>query len=229
MDRKKRIIALGAMGPDIEPRWQTADLSAPTMLTEPSTEEGGPGWMMLCEVGEETVVKLSQRDHMLARIDAAKREILAADSMVKLMAFRSKADAIRQLVRASRDIQLINLANELKLRCETQLGEMLRETQLSKGGRPSKTVPDSRNGFTLRELGIDKNLSSWCQRLAGAPKDKFERVMAEARTGEWELTRHAVKRLLFEEPPKAVKCYDEVIEPQYRCPSCGFSWSGKPK
>jgi hypothetical protein len=53
--------------------------------------------------------------------------------------------------------------------------------------------------------------------------------MAEARTGEWELTRHAVKRLLFEEPLKAVKCYDEVIEPQYRCPSCGFSWSGKPK
>jgi hypothetical protein len=39
----------------------------------------------------------------------------------------------------------------------------------------------------------------WCQRLASAPKDKFEHVMAEARTGEWELTRHTVKKFLFGE------------------------------
>jgi|GEM_PF-1777949 len=226
MDRKKRIIAVGGRGPDID---QTPDFPVPTILTEASTKEDGPAWTVVCEVGEDAVVKLSQRDHILARIDAAKREILVADSMVKLMAFRSKADAMRQLVRASRDMQLINLANELKLRCETQLGEMLRETRLSKGGRPSKTAPDSRNGFTLRELGIDKNLSSWCQRLASAPKDKFERVMAEARTAEWELTRHTVKRFLLENPPKDIKSYDEAIEPQYRCPSCGFSWRGKPK
>jgi hypothetical protein len=230
MDRKKRVIAIGAMGPDFD---EAPDLPAPTILTEPSTKEGGPGWTMVCEVGEDAVVKVSQRDHMLARIDAAKREILVADSMVKLMAFRSKADAMRQLVRASRDMQLINLANELKLRCETQLGEMLRVTRLSRGGRPSKTVPDSRNGLTLRELGIDKNLSSWCQRLASAPKDKFERVMAEARAGEWELTRHTVRKFLLENPPKDLKSYDEDIqeevEPQYRCPACGYSWRGKPK
>jgi len=226
MDRKKRVIAIGAMGPDFD---QTPDLPGPTILTEPSTKDGAAGWTMVCEVGEDGVVELSQRDHILARIDAAKREILMADSMLKLMAFRSKADAMRQLVRASRDMQLINLANELKLRCETQLGEMLRATQLNKGGRPSKTVPESRNGLTLRELGIDKNLSSWCQRLASAPKDKFERVMAEARTGEWELTRHTVKRFLLENPPKVLRSHDESVEPQYRCPSCGFSWRGKPK
>jgi hypothetical protein len=196
---------------------------------EPATNESGPGWTLVAEVGENTVVKLSQRDHILARIDAAKREILVADSMVKLMAFRNKADALRQLVRASRDKQLINLANELKLRCETQLGEMLHKTHLSKGGRPSKTIPDSRSGFTLRELGIDKNLSSWCQQLASAPKDKFERVMAEARTGEWELTRHTLKKFLIERSPKEPKNSDQNLSPQYRCPSCGFSWRGKPK
>ena len=162
-------------------------------------------------------------------IDAAKREILTADSMVKLMSFRNKADALRQLVRASRDMQLINMANALKLRCETQLGEMLRRTHLNKGGRPSKTVPNGRNGFTLRELGIDKNLSSWCQRLASAPKDKFERVMAEARTGEWELTRHTLKKFLIEQPLKAAKRDDDGVKAQYRCPSCGFSWRGKPR
>jgi hypothetical protein len=196
---------------------------------EPATNESRPGWTMVAEVGENTVVKLSQRDHILARIDAAKREILVADSMVKLMAFRNKADALRQLVRASRDKQLINLANELKLRCETQLGEMLQKTHLSKGGRPSKTIPDSRSGFTLRELGIDKNLSSWCQQLASAPKDKFERVMAEARTGEWELTRHTLKKFLIERSPKVPKNSDQNLSPQYRCPSCGFSWRGKPR
>jgi len=227
MDRKKRIIALGARGPDFD---EPLPPPLPATLTEPSTpEEGNPGWTVVCDVGDDTVVKLSQRDHILARIEAAKREILAADSMVKLMAFRSKVDAIRQLVRASRDLQLINLANELKFRCETQLGDMLRETRLNRGGRPAKTVPNARNGFTLHELGIDKNLSSWCQRLARAPKDKFEHVMTEARNGEWELTRHTVKKFLLAGPAKNLKSYDEALEPQYRCPSCGFSWRGKPK
>jgi len=49
-----------------------------------------------------------ERQHDLASIDPAKREILVADRMVKLMAFRSKA--MRQLVRASRDMQLISRA-----------------------------------------------------------------------------------------------------------------------
>src|SRR5688572_12071477 len=226
MDRKKQIIAVGATGPDFEP---TPDLSTPAISPDPLTREGGTGWTIVCKAGDDSVVKLSQRDHILARIDAAKREILAADSLVKLMAFRGKADALRQLVRASRDMQLINMANELKLRCETQLGEMLQRTHLNKGGRPSKTVPNSRNGFTLRDLGIDKNLSSWCQRLASAPKDKFEHVMAEARTGEWELTRHTLKKFLIDQPPKHPKGDDEGVKPQFRCPSCGFSWRGKPK
>ncbi len=177
MDRKKCIIALGARGPDFD---EPANLSLPAILTEPSiTVEGSPGWTVVCEIGEDSVAKLSQRDHILARIEAAKREILAADSMVQLMAFRNKVDAMRQLVRASRDMQLINLANELKLRCETQLGDMLRETRLSKGGRPSKTVPNTRNGFTLHELGIDKNLSSWvsapCQCSKGQIRTRYGR------------------------------------------------------
>jgi hypothetical protein len=226
MDRKKRIIAVGARGPRFD---QAPDPPVPAILTDPSTAEGGPGWTVVCEIGEDAVIKLSQREHILARIEAAKREILAADSMVKLMAFRSKADAIRQLVRASQDMQLINLANELKFRCETQLGEMLRQTRLSRGGRPTKTVPSTRSGFTLRELGIDKNLSSWCQRLATAPKDKFEQVMTEARTGEWELTRQTVKKFLLGHSSPGLKSYQESLEPQYRCPSCGFSWRGKPK
>jgi len=39
MDRKKRIIAVGGRGPDID---QTPDLPAPTILTEASTKEDGP-------------------------------------------------------------------------------------------------------------------------------------------------------------------------------------------
>jgi hypothetical protein len=53
--------------------------------------------------------------------------------------------------------------------------------------------------------------------------------MTEARTGEWELTRHTLKRFLLENPPKNLKSHDEPHEPQYRCPSCGSSWRGKPK
>ena len=81
MNRKKRVLAIGATGPEFD---QTANLPASTI----PTESGALGWTVVCEVGENTVVKLSQRDHILARIDAAKREILVADSMVKLFGAR---------------------------------------------------------------------------------------------------------------------------------------------
>jgi len=62
----------------------------------------------ISRAGCQPRLKGLERQHDLASIDPAKREILVADRMVKLMAFRSKA--MRQLVRASRDMQLISRA-----------------------------------------------------------------------------------------------------------------------
>ena len=45
-------------------------------------------------------------------------------------------------------------------------GEILAATELDKGGRPSKTIPGPRSGFTLAQLEIDKNLPSRAQRIA---------------------------------------------------------------
>ena len=79
MNHKKRVLAIGAMGPEFD---QTADLPRIHYSDRALSKRRRPGWNVVCEVGENTVVKLSQRDHILARIDAAKREILVADSMV---------------------------------------------------------------------------------------------------------------------------------------------------
>lgn len=95
------------------------------------------------------ILKISaiSNDTFLIHIDKAKREILAADSLVKLKDLWNKSEAMRQLGQAAKDPELINYATEFKLRCERRLGEMLAATELDKGGRPSKTVPTHRNSF----------------------------------------------------------------------------------
>src|SRR5215831_10801458 len=54
-------------------------------------------------------------DKFLAHIDIAKKEILAADSLVKVKGLWNRADAMRQLGQAAKDPELINFAMDFKL------------------------------------------------------------------------------------------------------------------
>jgi phage N-6-adenine-methyltransferase len=138
-------------------------------------------------------------ENFLVHIDKAKREIAAADSLVKVKDLWNKADAMRALGQAAKDLDLINSATEFKLRCERRLGEMLQGTDLHKGGRPTdKTVNTPSKGFTLKELGIDNNLSSRAQRIAAVPEEKFEAAIATVRQEEQQITHRAIASLIGE-------------------------------
>ncbi len=76
---------------------------------------------------------------------------------------------------------------EIRFRAERRLGQMLVEQKttvgLHPGGRP-KTGQDSGPVLlTLRDAGIDKNLSSRAQKLAQIPDARFETVISDARYG----------------------------------------------
>ena len=104
---------------------------------------------------------MTELNNFPIHIDKAKREIAAADSIVKIKDLWNKADAIRALGQAAKDPELINSATAFKLRCERRLGEMLNAMKTTgefRDGRPSKNVPGARN-VSLATLKIDKNLS----------------------------------------------------------------------
>ena len=134
---------------------------------------------------------------LLAHISNAKREIQAADSLLKLKDLWNKADAMRQLGQAAKDPELITYATEFKLRCERRLGEMLSAAKLrgdiDKGGHPVKTA---RQGSTLSDLGLSRDLSSRAQRLGAVPEAEFEARIAEAKEEEEKLTRRVMDDLL---------------------------------
>src|SRR6266487_2570724 len=94
----------------------------------PVRPKGWPFVSVRVWIGKEHIVPVvyeETADKFLIHIDTAKKEILAADSLIKVKALWNKADAIRQLGQAAKDPDLINFAMDFKLRCERRLGEML--------------------------------------------------------------------------------------------------------
>src|SRR5437773_5932572 len=138
-------------------------------------------------------------DGFLVHIDKAKKEILAADSLVKIKDLWNKADAMRALGQAAKDLELMNYASEFKLRCERRLGEML--AAMKDAGEIGHAHNKRCNAptTTLDELDLDRNLSSRAQRLASVPEDKFEAAIATVRRQEEHLTRWAINRLIHDE------------------------------
>lgn len=133
---------------------------------------------------------------LLTHIDRAKREIMAADSLVKVKDLWAKADAMRALGQAAKDPELINSATEFKLRCERRLGGMLLESNPHGGDRKSANRP--KGGSRLIDVGIDYNLSARAKRIAGVPEEKFEAALVTIRDEEQQITRKLVSSLVGE-------------------------------
>lgn len=80
--------------------------------------------------------------------------------------------------------ETIEYAQEIRLRAERLLGEMLARAPKRKGRlKRGSALPEDNNGgpSTLAELGVTKQLSSQAQRLAAVPVKVFEQKLA---TGE---------------------------------------------
>ncbi len=133
---------------------------------------------------------------LLAHIDTAKKEILAAESLVKVKDLWNKAEAVRQLGQAAKDHNLITYANEFKLRCERRLGEMLRGMKDGGELKTGAAAHKCREATTLTDYGISRDISSRAQKIASVPEEEFEAVIAQVKDGERELTRKAVEKLL---------------------------------
>lgn len=113
----------------------------------------------------------------LVRYDAMCTAIAAAYAVDEVKDIRDKACAIETYARQAKNIEAERQACEIRLRAERKCGELLRERDKARGGRPSET-PTAPGGVSpLSDLGITHNQSSQWQKLAAVPPDLFEQQL----------------------------------------------------
>jgi len=126
----------------------------------------------------------------LTHFDKARRELELATRIDEVKSIRDKAAAIQAYLKQSGEsLEIQNMAAEIKIRAERRAGEILHEMDLHKGGRPSENRSHREIGFPrLRDLDIDRNMSSRCQLIASIPQKDFDDRVAEIKGKGQELT-----------------------------------------
>ena len=122
---------------------------------------------------------------VLVKYDAACRALAEAVTADEVMNVRFEAKAIEAVARVANNVDLEIQAAKLRIRAEAKLGMMLADANakgmLHQGGRPTEKTgsgeePVSR--LKLKEIGVDKKLSSQAQKLNALGKEKLDRVLS---------------------------------------------------
>ena len=138
-----------------------------------------------------TAVSTRPAGRFLTSLDTALNAVASASAPEVLIDLRNTAEALR--IYASRSkLGLIaqNKAAAVRLWAERRIGEFLVETERHAGGRPLKKPVPGGNGFSparLRDLGIDRKLSSRAQRLAAMPVAEFRAWLDQAQERQIEI------------------------------------------
>lgn len=140
----------------------------------------------------------------LIRYDAARKAIAAAHRVDEAKKIRDKAEAVRVYAKQARDLDMQNMAAEIRIRAERRAGQLLLEMAKNQGargeGRPRRDGTKIRRSSRttayppkLEDIGITKDQSSKWQRLALLVDEAtFERALVQAREKNGELTNSAL-------------------------------------
>ena len=140
----------------------------------------------------------------LIRYDAARKAIASAYRVDEAKKIRDKAEAVRTYAKLAGDLEMQNMAAEIRIRAERRAGQLLSDMEKNPGtrgeGRPRKDgTKFTRSSRTtayppkLEDIGITKDQSSKWQRLALlVDEGTFEKALAQAREKNGELTNEAI-------------------------------------
>jgi N6-adenosine-specific RNA methylase IME4 len=122
----------------------------------------------------------------LVKYEAARHALANAVKFDEVMEIKDTAERMALYARQAKDTDLINKANEIKLRAERRAGQMLIEAADSGEraiGRPNKvSLETTLIPATLEEIGITRDQSSKWQKLAAIPETEFEASIAKHAT-----------------------------------------------
>ncbi len=132
----------------------------------------------------------SEETKDLTHFDKARRELELATTIYEVKSIRDKAAAVQAYLKQScQSLEIQNMAAEIKIRAERRVGELLKGMNLHKGGRPSENHSYEEIGFPrLKDLNIDRNMSSRCQLMAFIPEKVFDDRVKDIKGKGQELT-----------------------------------------
>ena len=117
----------------------------------------------------------------LVKYDAMCRAIAEAYKVDEVKDLRDKAAALEHYAKQSKNFAAEVECCEIRLRAEHRWGELYRDSEKAKAGRP-REIPNTALGIsdappapTLEQMGVTPMQSSRWQALADIPEDEFER------------------------------------------------------
>ena len=116
--------------------------------------------------------------------DNAKADLMQIKSIEDGVSYLNKLESVAiWVMKEKKDAELSNLVAEQKLRTQRILGELIKNTELSKGtlkqGNAMPVVDDDNHGKKLSDFGLTKNQSHSFQQIADIPEDDFENFIEE--------------------------------------------------
>lgn len=121
---------------------------------------------------------------MLAQYDQARQALEAAMRIDEVLPLRDEIEHIKLYGKQIRDRDLLTDATLLQMRCERRLGVLLAaaqeagELKQARGRHAANRADDAPAPATLKEIGVDKKLSSKAQKAAALSEDEFEIALA---------------------------------------------------
>jgi site-specific DNA-methyltransferase (adenine-specific) len=113
--------------------------------------------------------------------DNAREQLAQIKTLESGINYLNKVKAIEVWAKAEKkDAELQNMIAEQKIRTQRILGQLLKESELDKGGRPSKEN-QSKHTTGLSDFGLTKDQSSTFQKIAALPEEIFEAEIATAK------------------------------------------------
>jgi hypothetical protein len=135
----------------------------------------------------------------LIKADRVLKEAHTVQDFKSIRDKAKEAQAILKLRDLPRSLRID--AAEIRVTAARCLGQAIASLHLSHGGRPRrKTAKDTSKNrspavTSLHKLGIAKNLSCYCQRLALIPPQEFDQYLKECREAGCEVTRGGLLQL----------------------------------
>ena len=118
----------------------------------------------------------------LVKYEAACQAIAECATVDEAKDIHDKAAAMQAYGRQAKNRSLEVQAAKIRFRAERRLGELLEDTERAPAGRPSQEIGSESEPIkppTLKEMGIDKKLSSRAQKLAAIPEEQFEGMISD--------------------------------------------------
>jgi len=118
----------------------------------------------------------------IALYDAMCRAIDVAHAVDEAKDIRDKALAFEVYARQAKNIDAERRAVDIRLRAERKCGELDKEREKNRGGRPSETrSPEEQVAQppTLEELGVSRKQAHNWRKLSDIPEDEFAEALAD--------------------------------------------------